>query len=207
MSGEWSSRAAIAHRGGAVVPSRPALQTEGAAKGARLAATIVSQNGIVGPFRRRKHALPPKGLTLIELIVAVTILSILSMVAIPLARVQLMRERERELRRALREIRTAIDRYKDAADRGLIQVELGTEGYPPSLEVLVEGVEMVNSPERKKLKFLRRIPRDPMTNSTEWGIRSYQDEPDSLTTGGENVFDVYTRSLGTALDDSMYSEW
>ena len=166
----------------------------------------VFRKGIVAQLRRR-HALPPKGLTLIELIVAVTILSVLSMVAIPLARVQLMRERERELRRALREIRTAIDRYKDAADRGLIQVELGTEGYPPSLEVLVEGVEMVNSPEEKKLKFLRRIPRDPLTNSTEWGIRSYQDEPDSLTTGGENVFDVYTRSLGTALDDSMYSEW
>jgi general secretion pathway protein G len=156
---------------------------------------------------RRKHALSPQGLTLVELIVAVTILAVLSMVAIPLARVQLMRERERELRRALREIRTAIDRYKDAADRGLIQVELGTEGYPPSLEVLVEGVEMVNSPEGKKLKFLRRIPRDPMTNSTEWGLRSYQDEPDAQATGGENVFDVYTRSRATALDDSMYSEW
>ena len=190
-------------------PSRacPDLNPSRDRKGAgTLPAPIVSRKGVLSRLRRR-HALPPKGLTLIELIVAVTILSILSMVAIPLARVQLMRERERELRRALREIRTAIDRYKDAADRGLIQVELGTEGYPPSLEVLVEGVEMVNSPEEKKLKFLRRIPRDPMTNSTEWGIRSYQDEPDSLTTGGENVFDVYTRSQATALDSSMYSEW
>jgi general secretion pathway protein G len=139
--------------------------------------------------------------------VAVTLLSVLSMAAIPIARVQLMRERERELRRALREIRTAIDRYKEAADRGMIQVELGTEGYPKTLEMLVEGVQIVNSPEEKKLKFLRRIPRDPMTNSTEWGLRSYQDEPDALVTGGENVFDVYTRSQATAMDGSMYSEW
>ena len=136
-----------------------------------------------------------------------TILSVLSLVAMPLARVQLLREKERELRSALREIRTAIDRYKDAADRGLIQVELGTEGYPPNLEILVEGVEMVNSAEERRLKFLRRIPRDPMTNSTEWGTRSYQDEPDSISTGGENVFDVYTTSQATARDGSRYSEW
>ena len=115
----------------------------------------------------RRGALSSNGLTLIELIIAVTILSILSLVAMPLARVQLMREKERELRSVLREMRTAIDRYKDAADRGLIEVELGTEGYPESLEVLVDGVEMVNSPEERRLKFLRRIPRDPMTNSTD----------------------------------------
>ena len=156
---------------------------------------------------RRHRALPPKGLTLIELIVAVTLLSILSMAALPIARVQLLRERERELRRALREMRTAIDRYKDAADRGMIQVELGTEGYPKSLEILVEGVAIVNSPDEKKLKFLRRVPRDPMTNSTEWGVRSYQDEPDALVSGGENVFDVFTRGQGTAMDGSKYSEW
>ncbi|OFV97077.1 MAG: general secretion pathway protein GspG [Acidobacteria bacterium RIFCSPLOWO2_02_FULL_61_28] len=147
------------------------------------------------------------GLTLVELIVAVTLLAILSMVAMPLARVQLNRERERELRRGLREIRTAIDKYKDAADRGMVQVKLGTEGYPESLEVLVEGVQMTNSPEGKRLKLLRRIPQDPMTNSTEWGLRSYQDEADSTASGGENVFDVYTRSQGTALDGSKYSEW
>lgn len=152
-------------------------------------------------------SLPSKGLTLIELIIALTILSVLSLVAMPLARVQLMRERERELRSALREIRTAIDRYKEAADRGLIQVELGTEGYPPSLDVLVEGVEIVNSPEERRLKFLRRIPRDPMTNSTDWGTRSYQDEPDALVSGGENVFDVFTKSQATARDGSKYSEW
>ena len=155
----------------------------------------------------RRSSLRSKGLTLIELIIAVTILSILSLVAMPLARVQLMRERESELRSALREMRTAIDRYKDAADRGLIQVELGTEGYPPSLDALVEGVEMVNSPEERRLKFLRRIPRDPMTNSADWGTRSYQDEPDALVSGGENVFDVFTKSQSTARDGSKYSEW
>ena len=156
---------------------------------------------------RRRSGPAQGGLTLVELIVAATLLAILSMVALPLARVQLMRERERELRRALREMRTAIDKYKDAADRGMVQVKLGTEGYPESLEVLVEGVKMANSPEGKRLKLLRRIPRDPMTNSTEWGLRSYQDEADSTASGGENVFDVYTRSQGTALDGSKYSEW
>ena len=156
---------------------------------------------------RPRHRLGAKGLTLVELIIAVSILSILSLIAMPLARVQLMREKERELRSALREIRTAIDRYKDAADRGLISVELGTEGYPPSLEALVEGVEMANSPEERRLKVLRRLPRDPMTNSTDWGTRSYQDEPDALVTGGENVFDVYTKSQAIARDGSRYSEW
>ena len=147
------------------------------------------------------------GLTLVELIVAVALLSLLSTLALPLARVQIKREKERELRQALREIRTAIDRYKEAADRGMFQVKLGTEGYPPDLEVLVEGVELANSPEGKRLKLLRRIPKDPMTNSTEWGLRSYQDSPDSLSWGGQNVFDVYTQSQDTALDETRYSEW
>ncbi|OFW26618.1 MAG: general secretion pathway protein GspG [Acidobacteria bacterium RIFCSPLOWO2_02_FULL_59_13] len=147
------------------------------------------------------------GLTLVELIVAVALLSLLSTLALPLARVQIKREKERELRQALREIRTAIDRYKEAADRGMFQVELGTEGYPPDLEVLVEGVELANSPEGKRLKLLRRIPKDPMTNSTEWGLRSYQDSPDSLSWGGQNVFDVYTQSQDIALDETRYSEW
>ncbi|MBI4460014.1 MAG: type II secretion system protein [Acidobacteria bacterium] len=155
---------------------------------------------------RSKHA-PERGLTLVELIVAVAILSILSMVALPLANVSVKRERERELRLNLREIRTAIDRYKDASDRGVIRVELGTEGYPPTLEILAEGVPMANSPDGKKLKFLRRVPRDPMTNSTEWALRSYQDPLDSTAWGGENVFDVHSRSLATALDGSQYSEW
>jgi len=147
------------------------------------------------------------GLTLIELIVAAAILSILSVAALPLARVQVKREREKELRYALREMREAIDRYKDSADHGLIQVELMTEGYPPDLEALVEGIPRANSPDGKVLKFLRRIPRDPMVNSTEWGLRSYQDHPDSTSWGGQNVYDVYSRSQDEALDDSRYSEW
>ena len=157
-------------------------------------------------FRRRRR-LAQRGLTLVELIVAVAILSILSLLALPLAKVQVKRERERELRSALREIRTAIDRYKDAADRNFFQVELNSEGYPPKLTVLVDGVPLANSPDGKRLKFLRRTPRDPMTNSTDWGLRSYQDAPDSTSWGGQNVFDVYSKSLGAALDGSRYSEW
>ncbi|MBI3896280.1 MAG: type II secretion system protein [Acidobacteria bacterium] len=166
----------------------------------------VSKSSWEGRFSYRKHG-AQRGLTLVELIVAVAILSVLSLVALPLARVQVKRERERELRSALREIRTAIDRYKEAADRNLFRVELGTEGYPPDLTVLVEGVPMANSPDDKRLKFLRRVPRDPMTSSTEWGLRSYQDPPDSTSWGGQNVFDVYSKSMGTALDGSQYSEW
>ena len=148
-----------------------------------------------------------RGLTLVELIVAAAILLVLSSAALPLARVQLRREQERELRVALREIRTAIDRYKDASDLGMIQVELGTEGYPKDLETMVEGVSLLNSPDERKLRVLRRIPRDPMTNSTDWGLRAYQDEPDSTAWGGQDVFDVYTQSPATALDGSAYADW
>ena len=148
-----------------------------------------------------------RGLTLVELIVAAAILLVLSSAALPLARVQLRREQERELRVALREIRTAIDRYKDASDLGMIQVELGTEGYPQDLETMVEGVSLLNSPTERKLRVLRRIPRDPMTNSTDWGLRAYQDEPDSTAWGGQDVFDVYTKSPATALDGSAYADW
>ena len=111
------------------------------------------------------------------------------------------------MRIALREIRTAIDKYKDSSDKGFIQKELDSEGYPKDLDVLVEGVPMVNTPDNKKLRFLRRIPRDPLTNSTEWGKRSIQDEPDSTSWGGKNVFDVYTTAQGTALDGTEYSDW
>jgi general secretion pathway protein G len=142
----------------------------------------------------------------VELIVAFTILLILTTMALPLARVKVKRERERELRYALRQMRDAVDRYKDAADRGLIQVEVGSEGYPPDLETLVNGVDMVGQVD-KKFKFLRRIPRDPMTNSDEWGLRSMQDDPQSMSWGGENVFDVYTKSQDTALDGSQYADW
>ncbi|MBI4462231.1 MAG: general secretion pathway protein GspG, partial [Acidobacteria bacterium] len=130
----------------------------------------------------------------------------LSTLALPLAQVRVKREKELELRRALREMRTAIDRYKDAADRGLIAIEVNTEGYPPDLETLVNGVPLAGKPDRR-VRFLRRIPRDPMATSTDWGLRSVQDRPDSWSWGGQNVFDVYTRSLDTALDGTRYAEW
>ncbi|MBI4472658.1 MAG: prepilin-type N-terminal cleavage/methylation domain-containing protein [Acidobacteria bacterium] len=147
-----------------------------------------------------------RGFSLIELIMTVTIISILVGLAVPLARNSIQRQREVELRTALREIRTAIDKYKEYSDLGRIQGEVGTEGYPKTLEVLVEGVPLIGAVD-KKLKLLRRIPIDPMTNSTEWGLRSYQDEPEAFAWGGENVFDVYTKSEGTALDGTKYKEW
>jgi len=143
------------------------------------------------------------GFTLVELIVATTILAILCGMAVPLARVTIKREKERELRHALWEMRDAIDRYKDAADRAAFQIKVGSEGYPPDLDTLVNGVD-VNS---KKLKFLRRIPIDPMTGVTEWGLRSMQDDPASDSWDGNNVFDVYTKSQGTALDGTKYKDW
>ena len=151
-------------------------------------------------MRRSRSA---RGLTLVELIVAVAILLILTGAAIPMARVRIQRERERNLRAALWEMRDAIDRYKDAADRGAFQIKVGSEGYPPDLETLVEGVDVGG----KKVRFLRRIPNDPMTGSADWGLRSMQDDPDSRSWGGDNVFDVYTKAEGTALDGSKYNEW
>lgn len=150
-----------------------------------------------------------EGFTYIELIIATVILVIIAAAAIPVAEVTSKRAKEIELRRALRIMRDAIDNYKDAVDAGLIggmDVELGSEGYPEDLETLVEGVEQVGTP-GKKLKFLRRIPIDPMTKSTEWGLRSYQDRPDSMFWGGQNVYDVYTKSQGIALDGTKYSDW
>jgi general secretion pathway protein G len=146
------------------------------------------------------------GFTLIELLVTVTIIAILVGVAVPLAKNSIKREKEVELRTALREIRTAIDKYKDASDRGFIMVKVDTEGYPENLKVLVEGVQLVGQVD-KKLKLLRRIPKDPMTNSSEWGQKAVQDDPKATSWGGQNVFDVYTKSQGTALDGSKYSEW
>jgi len=147
-----------------------------------------------------------RGFTLIELLVTVLIISILVGLAVPLARNSIKREREVELRAALREIRTAIDKYKDYSDRGMIMVKVDTEGYPDKLETLVEGVQVVGQVD-KKLKLLRRIPKDPMTNSTEWGQRSVQDDLKATSWGGQNVFDVYTKSEGTAFDGSKYKEW
>lgn len=144
-----------------------------------------------------------RGFTLIELIVAITILLILTGMAVPLARVSIKRERERDLRSDLWMMRDAIDRYKDAADRGAFQTKVGSEGYPPDLDTLVNGVDVGG----KKLKFLRRIPIDPMTGNTDWGLRSMQDDPDSDSWDGNNVFDVYTKSEGTGLDGTKYKDW
>lgn len=155
---------------------------------------------------RRRWISDHRGLTLVELIATVTILSILTMGALPLAKVSIKREKEIELRRALREMRDAIDRYKDASDRGFIEVKFASEGYPPDLETLVKGVKQLNAID-KKLRFLRRIPVDPMTGKPEWGLRSSQDSPDSTSFGGQNVYDVYTKNEGIALDGTKYSEW
>jgi general secretion pathway protein G len=151
-----------------------------------------------------------RGFTYVELLVVTTIVLILASAVQPLARVTMQRTREAELRRVLREMRTAIDKFKDAADMGIIgaqDIKTGSEGYPPDLETLVQGVSKVGDASGVKLKFLRRIPIDPMTNSTEWGMRSYQDKPDATSWGGQNVFDVYTKSEGKALDGTKYRDW
>ena len=151
-----------------------------------------------------------RGFTFIELLVVSAILLILASAAMPLAKVTMQRQREAELRRSLREIRTAIDKFKDAVDTGQIgstDVRAGSEGYPPDLETLVEGVSAAGDASGRKLKFLRKVPIDPMTNSTDWGMRSYQDRPDSRSWGGQNIYDVYTKSEGVALDGTKYKDW
>jgi general secretion pathway protein G len=144
-----------------------------------------------------------RGFTLMELIVATMILIILTSMALPLAKVTVKREREKELRRDLWEMRDAIDRYKDAADRGGFQTKVDSQNYPPTLEDLVKGVDV----QGKKVRFLRKIPTDPMTGTTEWGMRSMQDDPDSDSWGGQSVFDVYTKATGEALDGTKYKDW
>lgn len=166
---------------------------------------VSQQNRIVN--RRRSEA----GLTLVELIVAFSILLILSSMAVPLARYKVRRDHEKDLRVALREMRSAIDRYRDFAERGQLGMQKGeTYNYPPTLEILVEGVRVTGiagGDIDTKMKFLRRIPKDPMTNSTDWGKRSMQDDPTSSSWGGQNVFDVYTKSMDKASDGTPYSEW
>ena len=164
-----------------------------------------------------------KGFTLVEMLITLTILAILAAAIMPIAKTAIKREKEIELRRNLRIIREALDAYKKLADEKMIEVEEEQEGYPPDLETLVKGIEvkadqaqsqpLLGQPpaksdsEKKIVKFLRRIPRDPMTGSIEWGLRSYQDEPDADDWGGENVYDVYTKSPGTALDGTKYKDW
>lgn len=143
------------------------------------------------------------GLTLVELIVTVAILSILASAALPLTRFTVKREKERELRYDLWEMRDAIDHYKDAAERGGIQTKVDSFNYPPDLQTLVDGVDI----QGKKVRFLRKIPVDPMTGNTDWGMRSMQDDPTSDSWGGQNVFDVYSKSDGTGLDGTKYNTW
>jgi general secretion pathway protein G len=150
------------------------------------------------------------GFTFIELLVVATIVLILASAIMPLARVTATRTREAELRRSLREIRTAIDKFKDAADAGQIgatDLKAGADNYPPDLDTLVEGVTAANDATGRKLKYLRRIPVDPMTHSMDWGLRSYQDKPDATSWGGQDVFDVHTTFNGTALDGTKYRDW
>jgi general secretion pathway protein G len=144
-----------------------------------------------------------RGLTLVELIVTVAILTILATAALPLVRFQVKRQRERELHYDLWMMRDAIDKYKDAADRGAFQTKVDSQNYPPDMDTLVNGVDV----QGKKLKFLRKIPVDPMTGQPDWGMRSMQDDPDSESWGGQSIFDVYSKSQGTALDGTKYSTW
>lgn len=155
-------------------------------------------------MKRRRQ----KGLTLVELIVAFTIMLILTTMAVPLARSRVRTERERELRSALREMHNAIDKYKDGCDLGWFgPPKTGSDCYPESLDVLVEGIKLAQSPDGKKIRFLRRVPTDPFTHKQEWGMRSDQDDPKSLSWGGQNVFSVYTKTMDKAPDGTPYAEW
>ncbi|HEV2388425.1 MAG TPA: type II secretion system protein [Candidatus Acidoferrales bacterium] len=146
------------------------------------------------------------GFTLLEMVVTTAILLILASAALPIARASIQRDKETELRRDLLEMRTAIDRYKDLADKNQIRVKAGTEGYPPDLATLVEGVPLAGKP-GERIRFLRKVPADPMTGQAQWGMRCVQDDPDSTSWCGDDVFDVYTQSTGTALDGTKYSDW
>ena len=157
----------------------------------------------VSERRRRREP----GLTLVELVVAFTIMAMLTTMAVPLARYKVQRDKERELRNSLGEIRKAIDDYKDASLAGKIEIKLGTDGYPESLQQLVEGVKLLQDATGKKIKFLRRVPIDPLTNSRDWGMRSMQDDPKSQSWGRQNVFDVYSKSLDRSRDGTAYAEW
>jgi general secretion pathway protein G len=171
--------------------------------GVKPGGNLRKSGGNNGPFSIRVTKPPSAGFTLIELMAATAIALMLFTLAIPLVRVTVQRERERELRRDLWDMRDAIDRYKDAADRGMFQIKVGSEGYPPDLDTLVKGVDVGV----KKYRFLRRIPVDPMTGKNDWGMRSMQDDADSDSWGGQNLFDVFTKSERTALDGTQYKQW
>ena len=154
-------------------------------------------------FKPTRGTRQQRGFSLLELIIATAILLILSTMVIPMARLSIKREKERRLRTALWDMRDAIDRYKIDADRGAFQTKVDSQNYPPDLETLVKGVDI----QGKKVRYLRKIPIDPMTGNTEWGMRSMQDDPDSDSFGGQSVFDVYTKSTDEALDGTKYKDW
>ncbi len=192
------SGAGCAAHGG--TPRRPNLKP----MKARLFSTT---RGTAGETRRRKRGPHTEsGFTLLELIIASTILLVLSTAAIPVLRFTMMRAKETELRRDLREMRKAIDKYKDAADSNLVITKVGSNGYPPDLETLVKGVPYGGSG-TQNVRFLRRIPVDPMTGRAEWSLRSVQDDPDATSWGGDNVFDVHSSSTAVALDGTKYADW
>jgi general secretion pathway protein G len=158
----------------------------------------------------RRFRRSPEGFTFVELVVATAVMLILASAAMPLARVSIKRQRETDLRRTLRELRTAIDKFKDNADAGRIaasELQFGSENYPTSFEQLVNGVAIANDATGHKLKFLRRIPIDPMTGKADWGLRSHEDAPDSKAWGGQNIYDVYSKAEGVALDGTKYRDW
>jgi len=151
-----------------------------------------------------------RGFSFVELLVVTTIVLILASVVQPLAKITIQRTREAELRRVLREMRTAIDKFKDAADAGMIpttELKANSEGYPPDLQTLVDGVSVATDATGRKLKFLRRVPVDPTNGSDEWGLRAYQDKPDATTWGRGNVFDIHSKSSATGLDGTKYKDW
>jgi general secretion pathway protein G len=160
----------------------------------------------------RRDSLPRRlpggeaGFTMVELAIVAVMISILAAMAVPVARYSLRRQKELELKHQLRTMREAIDKYKQLSDAGLIPLEIGGEGYPPELETLAKGVDLVGQV-KKKQRFIRRIPIDPMTGKAEWGLRSYQDEPDSFAWGGQNVYDVYSLSQARSLDGTYYKDW
>jgi general secretion pathway protein G len=156
---------------------------------------------MIRDLARRREA----GFTLAELVMVAALIALLATIVLPVAKFTVKRRKEAELHLALRQMRTAIDDFKRLSDQGMIPIKLGSEGYPPDLETLVEGVQLVG--QDTKRKFLRRIPVDPMTGDTEWGLRSYQDDWDSDSWGGENVYDVYSKSDATALDGTKYKDW
>lgn len=171
---------------------------------------MMSRWSTVHDLRSCHRPASPAGYTFVELLVVTALVAILASAIMPLARVTVQRQKEIELRRDLRELRTAIDHYKDAADQGMInalELKVDNQGYPPDLETLVKGVPAAGDASGKKLKFLRRIPIDPMTGTNEWGRRSYQDKPDASTWGGQNVYDVFSTSEGVALDGTKYQDW